>query len=110
MLNRHNRHFETPNLERELIQIHFRRTLPGEAGIFVTTAYILNQINRYIHQPLSPVKIGLLMKQLGFKSIRYAGQRGYRVYEYSGEEIVRNRHAAARFTQGDDPDEELEPA
>ena len=109
-LNRHNRHFETPNLERELIQIHFRRTLPGEAGIFVTTAYILNQINRYIHQPLSPVKIGLLMKQLGFKSIRYAGQRGYRVYEYSGEEIVRNRHAAARFTQGDDPDEELEPA
>ena len=105
-LNRHNQYFETPNLERELILIHFRRTLPGEAGIFVTTAYILNQINRYIRQPLSPIKVGLLMKQLGFKAIRYAGQRGYRVYEYTGEEIVRNRHAAARFTQEDGPDEE----
>ena len=104
-LNRHNQYFETPNLERELILIHFRRTLPGEAGIFVTTAYILNQINRYIRQPLSPIKVGILMKQLGFKAIRYAGQRGYRVYEYTGEEIVRNRHAAARFTQEDGPDE-----
>ena len=106
-LNRHNQYFETPNLERELILAHFRRTLPGETGIFVTTAYVLNQINRYIRQPLSPIKVGILMKQLGFKSIRYAGQRGYRVYEYTGEEIVRNRHAAARFTQDDGPDEEL---
>ena len=109
-LNRYNRYFETPNLERELILIHFRRTLPGEAGIFVTTAYILNQINRYIRQPLSPIKVGILMKQLGFQAIRFSGQRGYRVYEYTGEEIVRNRHAAARFTQEDGPDDEEEAA
>lgn len=100
-LNRYNQRFETPNLERELILSHFRCTLPGETGIFVTTAYVLNQINRYIRQPLSPIKVGLLMKQLGFKSIRYAGQRGYRVYEYTAEEIMQNRHAAARFTQED---------
>lgn len=98
-LNQYNKHFEAPNLERELILSHFRRTLPGESGIFVTTAYVLNQINRYIRQPLSPIKVGILMKQLGFESIRYNGQRGYRVYEYTGEEIDRNRRAAAYYTQ-----------
>ena len=98
-LNRYNKLFEAPNLERELILSHFRRTLPGEAGIFVTTAYVLNQINRCIRQPLSPIKVGFLMKQLGFEAIRYAGQRGYRVYEYTGDEIERNRRAAAHYTQ-----------
>ena len=103
-LNRHNLEFEAPNLERELILSHFRPTLPGEKGIFVTTAYVLREINSCIRQPLSPQKVGLLMKQLGFKSIRYGGQRGYRVVQYSGEDIAQNRQSAANFTFDPDAD------
>lgn len=98
VLNKHNREFEAPNLERDLILCHFRPTLPHEKGIFITTAQVLREINGCIRQPLNPQKIGMLMKQLGFQAIRYAGQRGYRVIQYTGEEIALKRQAAAGFT------------
>ncbi len=97
VLNEHNRNFETPNLEKELILTHFRRPLPGENGIFITTAHILNRINALIKHPLSSTKIGIIMKQLGFENIRCGGQRGYRAVEYNAEEIYRNQCAAARY-------------
>lgn len=97
VLNQHNQNFEVPNLEKELILSHFRRPAPGEYGTFVTTAYILNRINAYIRQPLNPTKVGITMRQLGFESLRSGGQRGYRVMEYTAEEIERNRKALARY-------------
>lgn len=97
ILNRHNQSFEAPNLEKELILSHFRRPAPGEYGTFVTTAYILNRINAYIRQSLNPTKVGITMRQLGFESLRSGGQRGYRVMEYTAEEIERNRKALARY-------------
>lgn len=98
-LNEYNQQFEAPNLERELILTHFRPTRPGETGIFVTTSYILNRINSSIRQPLSPTKIGMLMKELGFKRVRCGKQRGYRAYEYTYDEIAQNRQRDARNTQ-----------
>ena len=98
-LNEYNQQFEAPNLERELILTHFRPTRPGETGIFVTTSYILNRINSSIRQPLSPTKIGMLMKELGFKRVRCGKQRGYRAYEYTCDEIAQNRQRDARNTQ-----------
>lgn len=99
-VNAHNVDFEVPNLEQELILTRFRRPLPGEECIFVTTAYILNQISGSIKQMLSPTKIGLAMKQAGFELVRTAKQRGYRVVELKGEEIYRNQCATARYTAG----------
>lgn len=98
-INSHNTHFEVPNLERELILTHFRRPMPGEECIFVTTAYILNRISGGIKQMLSPTKIGLTMKQAGFELVRTASQRGYRVVELKGDEIYRNQCATARYTE-----------
>lgn len=95
-LNRHNRNFEVPCLERELILTHYRRPTPGETAIFVTTAQILARINFGIRQKLSPVKIGLVMKQEGFESLRYGGKRGYRVVELNGDEIYRNQQTMGR--------------
>lgn len=99
-LNLHNGHFEVPDLEKELILTYFRRPLDGEVGIFVTTAYILSRISGGIRQILSPTKVGMIMRKAGFIPIRLSsnGQRGYRVVEYSTEEIQCNRQATARFT------------
>ena len=96
-LNRHNRQFETPCLEQELILTHYRRPLPGEESLFVTNAQILACINAGIRQKLSPVKIGIVMHREGFEPLRAGGKRGYRVVELSGEEIRRNQRATARY-------------
>ena len=97
-VNAHNVDFEVPNLEQELILTRFRLPMPGEECIFVTTAYILNQISGGIKQILSPTKIGIAMKMAGFELVRTASQRGYRVVELKGDEIYRNQCATARFT------------
>ncbi len=97
LLNRHNRQFETPCLEQELILTHYRRPMPGEEAIFVTNAQILACINTGIHQKLNPVKIGIVMRREGFEQIRTSNKRGYRVIELTGEEIRRNQKATARY-------------
>ena len=96
-LNRHNRHFEVPCMEEELIQAYYRRPLEGEEAIFVTNSQILQRINAGLRQKLSPVKIGIVMKRLGYELVRVAGKRGYRVVELKGEEIYRNQKAMARY-------------
>lgn len=96
-LNRHNRQFEVPCLEQELILTHYRRPMEGEACIFVTNAQILARINAGLRQGLSTVKIGMVMSQAGFQQVRVAGKRGYRVVELTGDEIYRNQQAMGRF-------------
>lgn len=96
-LNRHNRQFEVPCLEQELILTHYRRPMEGETCIFVTNAQILARINVGLRQGLSTVKIGMVMSQAGFQQVRVAGKRGYRVVELTGDEIYRNQQAMGRF-------------
>lgn len=108
-LNAYNARFEAPNLEKELILEHFRPTRPGEEGIFVTTAYVLNRIRGNIQCTLSPTKIGMLMKELAFERVRKGALRGYKVYEYSYEEIQRNRRAHGRLGHGPEEEEGLDP-
>ncbi len=76
-LARHNEPFESPNLEEELIRAYFRHPGPNETGVFLTTAQILERINVSIRKPLNPVRIGMAMGKLGFRSCRYGGQRGF---------------------------------
>ena len=97
-LNLHNRQFEVPCLEQELILTHYRRPMEGEACIFVTNAQILARINAGLRHGLSPVKIGMVMSQEGFQQVRVGGKRGYRVIELTGDEIYRNQQAMGRFT------------
>lgn len=96
-LNRHNRHFEVPCLEQELIQTYYRRPMPGERGIFATNAQILSRIGSFVRQKLSPVKIGIIMKQEGYEIIRTKDRRGYRVVELDSERVYHNRTSMAAF-------------
>lgn len=80
-LNLHNRHFEIPCMEQELILTHYRRPMPGEKCMFITNSQILCRINSGIRQKLSPVKIGMVLKQEGFESMRAGNKQGYRMVE-----------------------------
>jgi predicted P-loop ATPase len=100
LLNQQNEAFEASNLEEELIHTHFRRPSPGERGIFATTAHILASINYGLREPLSPTRVGLVMKKLGYESVRHNGSRGYRVVELTGDEIYNQRKLIARETLG----------
>ena len=98
-LNLHNKHFEVPCLEQELILTHYRRPMPGERCMFITNSQILCRINAGVRQKLSPVKIGMVLKQEGFESMRAGGKRGYRMVELTGDEIQANLYALGRYTE-----------
>ena len=88
--------FEAPNLEEEQIRKHFRLPHPGEAYEVYSVADVMSVINQELKAPLSHTKVGILMNKLGFKSVRTKKARGYKVYRYCVEEIVRNRKMTVR--------------
>lgn len=85
---RHNSHFESPNLERELVSLYFRKPAEGERPIFVSAARAMQIIGAGIAQKLSPTRIGIAFRELGFKCVRYNGSRGYMVIQRTVEEIM----------------------
>ena len=86
-LNRHNRQFETPHLERELVSLYFRVPKEGENGMFMTSARAIQIIGTGISQKLSPTRVGLSFNELGFQRVRYHGIRGYLVIQRTAEEM-----------------------
>ncbi len=96
-LNEHNKHFEAPCLERELILTYYQRPMEGQECTFAATAQILMRINAGLKHKLSAVKIGIIMRQLGFTPIREGGKRGYKVVELTAEQIEIRRRALARY-------------
>ena len=91
--------YDKNRLEQELILTHYRRPMPGEKCMFITNSQILCRINSGIRQKLSPVKIGMVLKQEGFESMRSGGKRGYRMVELTGDEIQANLYAMGRYTE-----------
>ena len=86
-LNHHNRQFETPHLERELVSLYFRVPLESENGMFMTSARAIQIIGTGISQKLNPTKVGLAFNELGFQRVRYHGIRGYLVIQRTAEEM-----------------------
>ena len=95
-VNEHNRDFEMPCVERDLIQTYFRRPMPHEKGVFMTNAEILKVLQEGPHITLSSLKVSVEMKALGYKPIKINGKRGYRVIRLTAEEVEFNRHSLAR--------------
>ena len=86
-LNRHNRQFETPHLERELVSLYFRVPMESENGMFMTSARAIQIIGTGISQKLNPTRVGLAFNELGFQRVRYHGIRGYLVIQRTAEEM-----------------------
>ena len=85
--NRHNRKFETPRLEQELVDLYFRRPGPEEVGEFMSVARALQIISAGISQKLSAVYTGRAFSELGFNRVRTKRSRGFIVVCRTGEEM-----------------------
>ena len=85
--NAHNRNFESPNMELELVSMYFRQPLEGETPTFMNASRAMQIAGSGIAQKLSAVRIGRAFRELGFKEARCGGIRGYWVMERSAEEI-----------------------
>ena len=86
-LAEHNRQFEVPQLERELISRYYRVPTAGETGEFASATEILQAIGGNMMQKLNANRIGRVMTDLGFQRVRFGGERGYRVVMCSADEI-----------------------
>ena len=86
-LDRHNRQFEEPCIEEELILTYLRRPTKSEAGEFLTATRIIELVGMYVHTRLSPKKIALSMNRLGFEQRRTHSARGWLVVTLTGDDI-----------------------
>ena len=101
-LNRHNKQFETPRLEHELVNLYFRHPLENETGIFMTAGRALQTIGSGITQKLSAVYIGRAFMDLGFRRVRSHRERGYLVVPRTAEEIKDFQQRQALEAEPDD--------
>lgn len=91
-LNRHNKQFETPRLEHELVDLYFRKPTDSELGEFMSVARALQLISNGISQKLSAVNVGRAFSDLGFKRVRTNSSRGFIVVCRTAEEIKAYQH------------------
>ena len=104
-LNRHNKQFETPHLEHELVDLYFRRPTDSELGEFISVARALQIISNGISQKLSAVNVGRAFSDLGFKRVRTNSSRGFIVVCRTSEEIKAYQH---RLLMDAKPDSEAD--
>ena len=88
-MQEHNKAFESPNLEQELVHLYFRKPVGVEGGIFMSTARAMQIVSANISQKLNTTLLGRAFNTLGFKRVKYSGQRGFIVIQRTGEEIQR---------------------
>ena len=100
----HNRQFETPRLEEELVQLYFRTPGQNEPGEFVSVAYALQLISANISQKLSTVALGRAFVNHGFQKKTYRNVRGYVVVRRSAEEMLSIRRLMAHGADTDTDD------
>ena len=92
-LQRHNEKFESPRLEKELVQLYFRKPTGADPGVFMSVARAMQLVSANISQKLSVVYMGRAMGELGFRRVKYNGVRGYIVVCRNSDEI----HAAQQM-------------
>ena len=86
-LSEHNRHFETPRLEAELIDIYFRRPVNGETGEFMPVSRALQIIGGNLSQQVNANRLGQAFAAQGYENRRTNHSRGYIVVQRTAEEI-----------------------
>jgi len=101
-LSAHNRQYETPRLEQELVQLYFRQPAGAEHGVFMSVARAMQLVSANISQKLSAVYLGRAFGELGFRRVKYQGQRGYIVVQRSSDEIQSVQQSMAVQAVSDD--------
>jgi predicted P-loop ATPase len=86
-LSEHNRQFETPRLEKELVGIYFRKPAPLEGGEFIPVGRALQLIGGNMVHELSAIRLGRAFTELGFELKHTKTGNYYRVVQRSAQEI-----------------------
>ena len=95
-LQRHNRQFEEPNIEEELILTYLRQPYGEEMGEFLTATRIIELVGMYVKCQLSPKRVAYAMNRLGYRQRRVGGVRGYNVVILTGDMIKEQQRLNAR--------------
>ena len=95
-LEQHNRQFEEPNMEEELILTYLRKPYGDEAGEFLTATRIIELVGMYVKCQLSPKRVAFAMNRLGYRQRRVGGVRGYNVIILTGNDIKEQQRLNAR--------------
>ena len=98
-LERHNQHFEEPNIEEELILTYLRKPYGDEVGEFLTATRIIELVGAYIKTKLSARHVTMIMKRLGFEQRRTSKARGWNVVILTGDDIKNNQRQDAHQSQ-----------
>ena len=101
-LSEHNRAFETPRLETELVQLYFRQPTEVETGEFMSVARAMQIVSANISQKLSAVHLGRALSELGFRRVKYQGVRGYIVVCRKPDEMQMVQRKMAREASPDE--------
>ena len=101
--NQHNRTFEAPHLERELVDLYFRKPTETENGEFVSVARAMQLISCNISQKLSSMKISKAFVDLGFKRVRTSHSRGFIAIIRTAEQIKAYQISLGLDADGDLP-------
>ena len=101
VLEEHNQHFRDESNEEQLLDVYFAVPAEGASNTkFLTTAEISERLIYYgnIKRPLSLSRLGVLLSQKGFLSIRKGSpqRRGWIVYERDNEEINAERRMLSK--------------
>ncbi len=94
-LQRHNRQFEEPCMEEELIATYLRVPYADEVGEFLTATRIIELIGGAVKRPLSAKKVALCMNRLGFEARRIRNVRGWNVVILTGNDIKEHQRLNA---------------
>ena len=94
-LKRHNRQFEEPCMEEELIATYLRVPYGDEVGEFLTATRIIELIGGAVKRPLSAKKVALCMNRLGFEARRMRNVRGWNAVILTGNDIKEDQRLNA---------------
>ena len=86
-LSAHNRQFETPRLEEELVDVYFRPPVGIEGGEFMPVSRAMQIVSGNMVHQISAVSLGRAFTNLGFQFKRTSASRGYIVIQRTAEEI-----------------------
>ena len=86
-LAEHNRQFEAPRLEYELVMLYFRKPQQGEPAEFMPVSLALQLVGAGISQKLSKEMVGHAFVDQGFERKIYRNMRGYIVVRRSADEM-----------------------
>jgi predicted P-loop ATPase len=101
ILEQHNQHFRDESNEEQLIDVYFAVPAEGAQNAkFLTTAEISERLIYFgnIKRPLTLSRLGVLLSQKGFVSVRRGTpcRRGWLIYERDTEEVNSDRMRLAK--------------